>query len=108
MSENLTSAVKCTKTIKSAKNGQLPRLSGSYINIYTILFWEVHGNGCALPLHAVQLYRCVVHLGNMLNDGQPQPGAAGLFAAAFVHSKEAFKDTLPVLLRYADAGVGHL
>ena len=79
-----------------------------YKYIYTILFREVHGNGCALPLHAVQLHRCVVHLGNMLDDGQPQPGPAGLFAAAFVHSKEAFKDTLPVLLRYADAGVCHL
>ena len=96
------------KNYKSAKNGQLPRLSVSYINIYTILFREVHGNGCAFSLHAVQLHRCVVHLGNMLDDGQPQPGPAGLFAAAFVHSKEAFKDTLPVLLRYADAGVGHL
>ena len=42
----------------------------------------------------------------VLNDGQPQSGAANLLGAAFIHPIKPFKNPLPTFLRYSDAGIG--
>ncbi len=44
----------------------------------------------------------------MFYDGEPQPGAAGQFGMAFIHSIEALKHPMLVLKGDADACVGHL
>ena len=49
-------------------------------------------------------FRMVV-LSYVFHNGKPQPGAAGGFGAAFVHSEKSFKNTGLELWRNADAGV---
>ena len=47
----------------------------------------------------------VVEHSPVLDDGESQAGAAGLFGMAFVHPVEPLEDPLLLILRDADAGV---
>lgn len=52
-----------------------------------------HGDGRTLTDLAFQLDAGVVDPGNVLDDGQPQAGAAGGFAPALIHPVKALKHT---------------
>ena len=64
-----------------------------------------HGDGRALADLAFQLDAGVVDPGNVLDDGQPQAGAAGGFAPALIHPVKALKHTGLRFFRDADAVV---
>src|SRR5699024_9140087 len=66
---------------------------------------EGDGHGGAHPHLAVQADAGVVDAGDLLDDGKPQPGAAGGLAAAFVHPVEALQDAALSLFGDADAVV---
>ena len=66
-----------------------------------------HGDGRALADLAFQLDAGVVNPGNVLDDGQPQAGAAGGFAPALIHPVKALKHTGLRFFRDADAVVFH-
>ena len=48
-----------------------------------------------------------VRLGDVADDRQPEPGAAGVAAAGAVDPVEAFEDALEVAGRDADAVIAH-
>src|SRR3989338_4711919 len=54
---------------------------------------------------ALNLQACLMTGENMLDDGQPQPGAAGFARAAAVDAVETFGEARDVLRFDADAGV---
>ena len=66
---------------------------------------EENGNGRALVHFAFQLDLGVVDAGDVFDDGQPQPGAAGGLAPALIHPVEAFKYAGLRFLGDADAVV---
>ena len=68
---------------------------------------EDHGNGRADVHFAFQLDAGVVDAGNVLDDGQPQTGAAGRLASALVHAVEPFKNAGLGFFWNADAVVLH-
>ena len=66
---------------------------------------EENGNGRALVHFTFQLDLGVVDAGDVLDDGQTQPGAAGGLAPALIHPVEAFKYAGLRFLGDADAVV---
>ena len=64
---------------------------------------EENGDGRALVHFAFQFDLGVVDAGNVLDDGQTQPGATGGLTPAFIHPVEAFKYTGLRFLGDADA-----
>ena len=60
---------------------------------------------CALA--GVDLDPTLVVAGHVADDGQTEPGAAGVAAAAVVDPVEALEDPVEVAGRDADADVGH-
>ena len=69
------------------------------------LFRERYGDGGADAHGALQRDLGVMALGHVLDDGEPQTGAAGGTAVAFVYPVEPLKDPLLMLRGNADAGV---
>ena len=66
---------------------------------------KLHLYCCATPHLAVERKPCIMQLHYMLYYRKSQPCAAGLLRAALVHSVEALKDPLLLILWYAYAVV---
>ena len=69
---------------------------------------ERHLDGGAAADLALQVDAGVVQQGDMLDDGQPQAGAAGGLAAAFIHAVEPLKHAGLAVLGDADAVILYL
>lgn len=74
---------------------------------FPLFHGEAHGEGGALAGNAVHLHSAVVVEDGVLDDGQPQPGAAGRLGVALVYPVEPLEYAALVLRGDADAGVGH-
>ena len=64
-------------------------------------------NISSLPDSAMQIEIGVMVLRNMLDDRQPQPGAAGGLGTALVHPEKPFKHPCLILRGNPDSSVFH-
>ena len=80
-------------------------LNYQHLELCILHFRENHPNSGAHTLLALDLQISRQIVGSVLDDGQPQAGAAQFLGVTFVHPVKPLKYSSQLLLRDADAGI---